>query len=144
MERLTEAEIRDIVGNHISFYFNSISILLCRKHTTHPKRGLNELIYNCKTMMGEYPFVIQVVEATIQRIQVIFAMDPKEKRVHLMALASHLEIWALNLLLNRDKNRTEAFKSIKEMAKIQNPDMPILWEIVQDLTFLLIVLEIGK
>ena len=61
-----------------------------------------------------------------------------------MALASHLEIWALKLWYNKDKNRTEDYKSIEVMTKIINPDMPVLWEIVKDLIFLLIVLEIGK
>ena len=99
---------------------------------------------NCKAWMGEYPFVLQVIEATINRIQVIFLMDPIEKRVHLMALASHLEIWSMKLSYHRDPNKTEEYRNIEEMTKIINPDMPVLWEIVKDLTFLLIVLEIGK
>ena len=61
-----------------------------------------------------------------------------------MALASHLEIWAIKLWYQRDTNKTEEFRGIEEMTKIINPDMPVLWEIVKDLTFLIIVLEIGK
>ena len=79
MNKQTEAEIREKVGNHISFYFNIISQLLCRRHTMETKRGLDELMSNCKTWMGEYPFVLQVIEATIHRIEVIFTMDPIEK-----------------------------------------------------------------
>ena len=144
MNNHKENEIREKVGNHISFYFNIISKMLCRRHTHETKRGLEELMSNCKSWMGEYPFVLQVIEATINKIQVIFLMDPIEKRVHLMALASHLEIWSMKLWYNRDTNKTEEYRNIEEMTKIINPDMPVLWEIVKDLTFLLIVLEIGK
>ena len=144
MDEPNEKIIREKVGNHISFYFHIIEKILCKRKIREIKRELYELMINCKTLMGEYPFVLQVIEATINKIQVIFLMDPIEKRVHLMALASHLEIWSMKLWYNRDTNKTEEYRNIEEMTKIINPDMPVLWEIVKDLTFLLIVLEIGK
>ena len=144
MDEPNEKIIREKVGNHISFYFHIIEKILNKRKMGQIKRELYELMINCKTIMGQYPFVLQVIEALFNRIKIIFLMRSPERRLHLLGLASHLEIWSMKLWYQRDTNNTEEYRGIMEMTKIINPDMPVLWEIVKDMTFLLIVLEIGK
>ena len=144
MDQPNEKVIREKVGNHISFYFHIIEKILTKRKISTIKRLLFELMGNCRTLMGQYPYVLQVIEALYERIRIIFLMRAPAKRLHLLSLASHLEIWAMKLWHQRETNNTEEYKNIMEMTQIINPDMPVLWEIVKDITFLLIVLEIGK
>ena len=144
MDQPNEKIIRDKVASHISFYFHLIEKIITKKNIAQAKRILFELMGNCRTLMGEYPYVLQVIEALTERIRIIFLMRAPARRLHLLGLASHLEIWAMKLWYQKDTNNSEEYKRILVMTEIINPNMPVLWEIVKDMTFLLIVLEIGK
>ena len=144
MDQPNEKIIRDKVANQISFYFHLIEKIITKKKVAQAKRTLFELMGNCRTLMGEYPYVLQVIEALIERIRIIFLMRAPARRLHLLGLASHLEIWAMKLWYQKDTNNSEEYKRILVMTEIINPNMPVLWEIVKDITFLLIILEIGK
>ena len=144
MDQPTERINRDKVATHISFYFHLIQKIITKKTVTSAKRILFELMGNCRTLMGEHPYVLQVIEALMERLKIIFLMRAPERRLHLLGLASHLEIWAMKLWHQKDTNNSEEYRNIMVMTEIINPDMPVLWEIVKDLTFFLIILEIGK